>query len=227
MGPAVTSAATKLGGDLKERYSRVSAYFTNEARVVMSDYSKLMQVAKLAGSDPAWELPADPSTSAQILQFATKKTAYQALVPVAYPFLYSLGKSPGYTNPFDNARQWLCEGDSLNISYNKHLFQKTGDNSQTKWRRYESKYFGQTHVIAVGARHTVLKLHSAYVPAPPDALTAKLFGEPKSVVGGMGFDKLSFFSPPNFKVYGTVLQQRSGVGFEYCDNVPNPPDEAG
>jgi hypothetical protein len=227
VGPELTSAATKLGGDLKDRYSRVSAYFTNEARVVMSDYSKMTQVAALAGSDPGWKLPEDPSTAGQILEFATKKTAYEALLPVAYPFLYDLGKSPGYTNPFNNARQWLCKGDPLNISYNKHLFQKTGDNSQMTWRMYDPKYFGQTHVIAVGARHTVLSLHSAYVPAPPDALTTKLFSEPTTLKGGMGFYKLDFFSRPNFKVFGTVLQQTSGVGLEFCHNVPNPPDNAG
>ena len=208
----------------------MSAYFNNEARVVMSDYSKMTDIAAVAGKldDPQWSLPSDPSTAGQMLQLATKQTAYQALVPVAYPILYDLGRSPSsQSSPFDNARQWLCKGDSLNLTYNKHLFQKTGDDSQMKWRLYDPRYFGQTHVIAVGARHTVLSLHSAYVPAPPDALTAKLFRDPSTVTGGMGFYKLSFFSPRNFKLFEPVLQQTPGVGLEYCRNVPNPPDNAG
>ena len=48
-----------------------------------------------------------------MIRLATKQAIYQALIPVAYPWLYDLGKSPGpiQSEPFNDARQWQCKGD--------------------------------------------------------------------------------------------------------------------
>src|SRR5206468_936816 len=88
VGPQVTTASSKLGGELFDRYKRVASYFTTEAQIVMGDYTKLREVASLAKSDPRWRLPPNLFTSTAMLELATRQTAYKALVPVAYPVLY-------------------------------------------------------------------------------------------------------------------------------------------
>jgi hypothetical protein len=82
-------------------------------------------------------------------------------------------------------------------------------------------------VIAVGARHTVGSKHSAYVPAPPDDLTATLFSRPDAREPGMGFSKLDFYSPQNFELFQYRLNMDDTSGYTFCGRMPNPPDEAG
>ena len=88
--------------------------------------------------------------------------------------------------------------------------------------------FGQSDVIAVGARQAVGHTRDAYVPAPPDSLTKTLFGD--STNKGVNLYKRQFFSPPNFELYPQVFQQHydnslvaSGFGYYWCANIPNPP----
>jgi hypothetical protein len=228
IGTKVTSAATQLGGELADRYKRISSYFPTEARIVMSDYTKMSEVADKAISSKQWRLPTDPNQPIGLLDLATKQAAYRALVPTAYPVLYDLGqKASGAGVPFVDARSWICKGDPLGFLFDKRLFQNTGPDAQVLWRSSDPRYFGQTHVIAVGAVQTVGSLHSAYVPAPPDSLTAKLFRGPDATVNpGVGFNKLDFYSPPRFRVFPTVLQMTGNGYFEYCHNVPKPPGEA-
>ena len=86
--------------------------------------------------------------------------------------------------------------------------------------------------MAVGAKKAVGSLHGAYIPAPAQELTDKLFGNPLS--GGMGFNRLEFFSTQNFRVFPKVLQQTTQVilknniyGFWTCQTLPDPPGNGG
>jgi hypothetical protein len=143
---------------------------------------------------------------------------YQALVPVAYPVLYDLGT--GITD----AKGWICRSPSI-LLYDKKLFQNTPPAAQMIWKMTDAPYVGQSHLIAVGGRHTVGYKHSAYVPAPPDSLTGPLFQD--SSLGGIGLYKLQFYSPHNFHVFPKVFQQTtpSGepLGYWTCQNMPDPP----
>ena len=88
-------------------------------------------------------------------------------------------------------------------------------------------------MIAVGAKHALGSKHSAYVPAPSDALTAKMFRDPSDPAGdGVGLSKLQFYSPQNFRLFTKSLQMtkiRASAPFGYyrCDTMPDPPGEAG
>jgi hypothetical protein len=233
VGPQVTAASAKLGGDLFDRYQRVSSYFTTEAKIIMSDWSKMSEVAAVATRDPKWAL-GDIATTTETIRLATKQAIYQALVPVAYPILYDLGSSPGpLSAPFNDARQWFCKGDFTGLTVDKHLFQKTGADAQLKYKMTDPTYLGQIHVFAVGGRHTVGKLHDAYVPAPPDSLTGQMFRDPGAAPGGgIGLFKLNFYSPQNFRLFPRVLQQSAGTGllapgYRYCTSMPDPPGNSG
>lgn len=222
VGPQVTAAAANLGSDLFGRYQRVSSYFTTESKIIMSDWSKLSEVAAVATSNPKWIL-GDIATSTETIRLATTQAIYQALFSVAYPFLYDLGT--GVTH----ATNWRCIGTGF--TYNKNLFQHTGTGAELTYRMTDPRYLGQTHVLAIGARHTVDNLHSAYIPAPPDSLTGPMFRDPAAPQGGgIGLFKLNFYSPQNFHVFPKVLQQSDrgdGYGYNYCQSMPDPPGNSG
>ncbi|MFZ0385388.1 MAG: hypothetical protein WAL22_06990 [Solirubrobacteraceae bacterium] len=211
IGPQIATAAANLGSDLYERYQAASAYFTTESKIIMSDWSKMSEVASLVNS-PKWKLD-DVARTTETVRLATKQAIYQALIPVAYPVLYDL-------TGVGTAKNWYCDGG---ITYDKHLFQKTGTGAELTYTMTDPRYYGQRHVIAVGARHTVDRLHDAYVPAPPESLTGPLFRSPDSPQGdGLGFYKIEFYSPQNFEMFPTLLLPRTA-----CSGVPDPPDNAG
>ena len=182
----------------------------------MSNWTKLSEVAALVHT-PKWKLDDMPRTI-ETIRLATKQAIYQALIPVAYPVLYDIGTNVGH------AKDWYCQGG---IAYDKHLFQNTGTSDELTYVMTDSKYLGQRHVIAIGARHTVGSLHSAYIPSVPDSVTGPLFRPIDSPQGeGMGFYKLEFYSTQNFEMFSKVLQMSSN-GYRYCSTVPDPPDNAG
>ena len=56
VGPRVTAKAAELGGVLFARYQAASDYFTTIAKIIMSDYSKMSEVAAVATSNTRWKL---------------------------------------------------------------------------------------------------------------------------------------------------------------------------
>jgi hypothetical protein len=220
IGPEVRSTAAQLGVDLTTRYQDASSYFTTEAQIIMSDWTKMSEVAARASSDPKWDLGDVRATSPKF-ELAARQSIYQALVPAAYPVLYDLGT--GTTHATD----WYCNAGA--VLYDKHLFQHTGTSAEVPYL-VPATLAGepeQVHLIAVGARHTVDTLHSAYIPAPPDTLTSKLFRDPDAPQpGGIGLYKLQFYSPQNFHLFSPVLQQNGSKGYNYCQDMPDPPGNA-
>jgi hypothetical protein len=227
VGPELTAKAADLGSILFKHYQAASNYFTTEAQIIMSDWSKMQEVADATPTD-GWKLPPEATTTTQ-LSLATKQTIYQALVPVAYPLLINLGTNQsGYS--FSDARSWKCKAPTPYPD--KNLFRHTGPAAQLTWKVVPRNGYGSSAVIAVG-RHAVGSGSDAYVPAPPDTVTGPLFG--KTNLGGMGFYKLQFYSPQNFKLLPQVLQQEYeihvlqaiGFGYYWCSHVPDPPDTSG
>jgi hypothetical protein len=145
---------------------------------------------------------------------ATKQAIYQALVPVAYPVLYDLGWG------IHHAADWICDGGG--VAYSKNLFQHTDGGAELTYVTTTAPNYGFQDVIAVDARHAVDRLHSAYIPAPPDSLTGQMFRSPDSPQGdGVGLYKLQFYSPQNFQLFPEVLRD-----YMDCTHVPNPPGNA-
>ena len=113
IGPQVTSAATKLGGDLFDRYQRVSAYFTTEAKIIMSDCTKMTEVATAVRQRAEVEARCDPDSAEQI-RIATKQADLPGADPRRLPVSSTTsGSRPGHqSEPFNDARQWHCKGDA-------------------------------------------------------------------------------------------------------------------
>ena len=219
IGPAVQQRATDLGVELADRYRHVSSYFTIEAQIVMSDWTKMRDVARLAASDPKWRLNIDEAT--QQLELATKQTIYQALIPVAYPFLYDLGTGVA------RARDWTCRSRPR-VLFDKNLFQHTDTGAEVPYLIRTGGQSYAEHLMAVGATRATGSLNDAHVPAPAQRLTDRLFRSPRHRASdGIGFYKLQFYSPENFRVFPRVLQQTRPSGDPYgywtCQNMPDPP----
>ena len=228
IGPKVTTEATKLAGDLYERYQRASTYLDTEAEIVMSDGTKMAEVAENASSNRKWVFK--PSDGTSVLQSGARQAIYKALVPVAYPVLYNLGPGtrPQSARTMNNARDWQCAG---NVGYvARKLFQQTGDDAQLIWRNDEesSPYFGQRHIIAVGATNTIGSSISSYIPGPPKALTDKLFANPDvPTADGIGLNKLEFYSKQYFTLFPRVFRMDDATGWTFCGRMPNPPGPGG
>jgi hypothetical protein len=227
IGAQVQSQATQFGLDLTSRYQQASSYFTTEAKIVMSDWTKMQEVADKASTDEKWSLGDNRTTTAQI-GLATRQATYQALVPVAYPVLYDLGTG------VNHGSDWICRSLPT-VLYDKHLFQKTGLDAEVPYMKLVSGGWSE-NLMTVGAVKTVGSLHSAYVPAPPKELTDRLFRDPSDPKGGgLGLYKLQFYSPQNFRLFKTVLQQTNYApifettkyGYWTCQNMPNPPGNGG
>lgn len=215
LGPQVSTTAVNLGKELVERYKNASNYFRTEAEIIMSDWSKLSEVADVVNSDPKWALGRVSTTTATI-GLAAKQVIYQSMVTAAYPVLYDLGLSIGH------ATDWYCSSGAST----RHLFGKTGPDAELILS-YPNQSAAQAHVFAIGARKTVGTGSTAVIPSPPASVTDLLFRPTTDPAGdGLGFFKFSFYSPNNFSLFPTVLQQfrdRSGNLGQPCSSVPNPP----
>jgi hypothetical protein len=227
IGPRVTAKAAELGVVLFERYQAASGYFTTLARIIMSDYSKMSEVAAAATTNDDWQL-GDIATSTANIRLATTKAIYQSLLPAAYPVLYDLGTQ------VTDARNWQCIGDYSGALFNKKLFQKNGPGAELTWTMTDGPHAGESHLIAVGARRAVSSLRNAHVPAPPESLTESLFRDPTSPRAGVGLYKLQLFSPQNFELFRHSLQQKwdhtivsREFGFWICPKMPDPPGNSG
>ncbi|MET0684175.1 MAG: hypothetical protein ABW060_02615 [Solirubrobacteraceae bacterium] len=227
IGPQVTTEATKLAGELYDRYQRASSYLATEAEIVMSDGSKMAEVARSVRRGGIWNVK--PAAATGVLESGARQEIYKTLVPAAYPVLYNLGPGRDHAaRGMGNARDWQCAG---NVGYaSRRLFQNTGDDAQLIWRNDEesSVYFGQRHFIAVGATNTIDSHDKAYIPGPPKALTDKLFANADApTVDGIGLNKLEFYSTQYFTLFPKVFRMDDATGWTFCGRMPNPPGPGG
>jgi hypothetical protein len=235
IGPQVTTAASKLGVELADRYQQAGDHLDDLGRLIVSDYGKLTAVASKVDAKPGpgetdWRL-GNVGQARDELVLAAKQTIYQRLVPLAYPVMYDLGQ-------VSNAGDWYCDGG---IGYNKHLFAGQADGAQFIGRFPAT---GWSPLIAVAAAHATGDHYGARIPGVPASITDVLFNSPAN--GGLGLNKLEFYSPRNgFRWFppepSPSGESSSGVpdtlhqypyaddsGQQiYCVDMPNPPDNSG
>ena len=79
-----------------------------------------------------------------------------------------------------HAGDWICRSVSVFYPSDGRLFSKTGTGAEVGYlvSSNDLNTPAQGHLIAVGAKRTVGTSPSAYVPAPSDAPTSKLFVDP-------------------------------------------------
>ena len=233
IGPQITTAASKLGVELADRYQQAGDNLDDLGRLIVSDYGKLTAVASKVDAQPGpgepdWRL-GDVGQARDGLIRAAKQTIYESLVPVAFPVMYDLGK-------IDNARNWYCDGGPFTV--NKHLFAEQADGAQFIGRFPATQY---EPTIAVAAAHAVGNLHSARILGVPAPVTDVLF---KPVAqGGLGLNKLEFYSPRNgFRWFPTEPYPTGPFNVDTlhqypypahpndrieCVSVPDPPGNSG
>jgi hypothetical protein len=211
IGPQVTTAASKLGVELADRYQQAGDNFDDLGRLMVSDYGKLTVVASKVNAKPGpgefdWRL-GNVGRLRDALTRAAKETIYERLLPLAYPYMYKLG---GWAN----ARDWWCW---VPWPYrDRYLFRKQVDRAQ-----FVGRYPGTSTVAVAKASYTDSG-GDAYVPGIPDSIADPLF---KPVAeDGLGLNKLQFYSPRNGFRYVSLDQLRGASGIApYCAEVPDPP----
>ena len=224
MGPKVTAEATKLGSELYARYQKASRYLATESAIVMSDGTKMAELARNVKRGGMWNI--QPEEATDTIEAGARQAIYKALVPVAYPVLYNLGPGsmPAAAKVMHNARDWQCAG---NVGYvARKLFQNTGDDAQLLWKIVDpdSPYTTQTHTIAVGATKTTGNTTAAYIEGPPKALTDKLFAQSAlPTADAIGLNKTEFYSSQYFTLFPRVFRMDSSDGWTFCGRMPNPP----
>jgi hypothetical protein len=230
IGPRITTEASKLGVELQDRYLAAGNNLDDLGRLIVSDYGKLTAVAGKINAPPGkgqfdWRI-GNVAVATNDLIDAAKRTIYERLVPLAYPVMYDLGTG------INNARDWNCDGG---LGYDKHLFGEQADGAQFIGR---FPFQGWDPIIAVAAEHAVGSLHEARIPGVPASITDKLFTSPAT--GGLGLNKLQFYSPRNgfrwFPQYPGTSGDNTLHQYPYsddpgqrirCVDIPNPPDNSG
>jgi hypothetical protein len=211
IGPQITTTASKLGVELTARYNAAGSNLDDLGRLIVSDYRKLTEVAgKInrppVGAEPDWRL-GNIGIATNELTEAAKRTIYERLLPLAYPNMYQLA---GWAN----ARDWWCY---VPWPYpDRYLFRKQDDGAQFVGR------YPDAMTVAVAKASYLGSGGDAYVPGIPDTITNELF-KPLAA-GGLGLNKLEFYSPRNGFRYVSLngLRQASGIA-PFCAEVPDPP----
>jgi hypothetical protein len=242
IGPQVTTAASKLGVELADRYQQAGDHLDDLGRLIVSDYGKLTAVASKVNAQPGpgetdWRLGNVGQARDELIR-AAKQTIYQRLVSLAYPVMYDLGETNSGQG-FNNASDWYCDGQA---GFNKHLFAGQADGAQFIARFPATQW---TPLIAVAQAHAVDSGHDARIRGIPTSVTDTLFKSPAN--GGLGLNKLEFYSPRNgFHYLPSEPSRASPEGqtlhqFPYpdansyfdatdrllCVEIPDPPDNSG
>ena len=241
IGPQVTTAASKLGVELADRYQQAGDNLDDVGRLIVSDYGKLSAVASRVDAKPGpgerdWRL-GNVGQAREGLVLAARRTIYERLVPVAYPVMYDIGQI--------NARDWKCDGGHFGPVPlpDKHLFAGQTDDSQ-----FIGRFSNWTTTIAVAEAHAVEHGADARIPGIDPSITDVLFKPTDQ--GGLGLNKLQFYSPANGFRYlpaspaVPVLHDstnddldslyeypynRENLGFQvlFCSDMPDPPGNSG
>jgi hypothetical protein len=221
IGPKITTTASNLGVELTDRYLQAGNNLDDLGQLIVSDYGKLTAVASKVDADPAWVLPSNMGEAKNELRRAAKQTIYQSLVPLAYPVMYDLGG-------VGNARDWECIRAAFFL-VDKHLFADQPDGAQ-----FVGRFPGDWNpLIAVAAVHATGNGTSARIPGVPESIVAALFNPVDT--GGLGLNKLQFYSPRNgFRYFPEAPSRppdnqfygldRSGLR---CEILPDPPGNSG
>lgn len=175
LGSEVKAEAARLGAEMVHRIDQTRQVNYGLARLVASDYGKLMDLSVHATGD--WEPSDNPENVAVPLRTGTRQWFYEALVPTAYPYLIRAnnnarnvhcvmngGDRVGWPNQPDSAQAWVTVGyDDIGNPIRNMFFFARG----------------------LGGANS-----------PPDSLAGEMFKSRNE--GGLGIEKLSFFTPRVF-----------------------------
>jgi hypothetical protein len=234
IGPEVTTAASKLGVELTDRYRTAGNNLDSVGQVLVSDYGKLIATSARVNRHPGpgevdWRIGSIGNAQDTLIR-AARQTIYTRLFPLAYPVMYDLGG-------VRNAREWHCNGPFIN----KKLFADQADGAQFIARFPRT---GWNPRIAVAQVHAQGSKGSARIHGPPGPITDSLFKDPSA--GGLGLQKLDFFSPRNgFRYLPGEPAKDAGhkdgahnwntlspfptapAGGMACSRMPDPPNNSG
>lgn len=185
----IQTTTTQLGNDLLARYTAARSGLSMLGQIIVSDYGKLMKVARESTGNPAWIWPADDTLIRTAMRKGAKRYFYSQLLPLVY-VQYHL------TGPI-RANDWYCKRSST--GYQAHVFQDEPDSGQyVAIDRYRDGPFrADTSARALGQADVTGRFASqpnAAKPAPAslmDPLFRPLDRDPAS--DNLGLDKASFF----------------------------------
>lgn len=196
LGDDIKAKASELGDALFHRIDLARHETAGLGLLLVSDYGKLMAADGHIDSDWSLPSPTDDSKTVDKLRIASKQWFYEALVPVAYPYLIR-----GNAN---NARNMDCKINTVtkteawpNQPDDAQMLATTGyDNGGNPVK----SIFFFTRGIRGGS-------------SPPAGLADDIFRPRGASPPGLGVDKLSFFTPQVFN--GQITHAVKGTS--WCD----------
>jgi hypothetical protein len=192
LGTEVKAEAAQLGTTLIERLNLARQASYGLGKLVAGDYGKLMDLSHHAATD--WLLPENPEAVATPLRLAAKQWFYEALVPVAYPYLIRANDDAKRVQCRGIGSGWPAEPDSaemwVTIGYD-------GNGNPIKGMYFFARGFGRDS-------------------SPPDSLGQEMFKPRRD--GGLEMEKFTFLTP---QVFGNRVAHAVNTGF-YCElgNMP-------
>lgn len=186
LGTEITTRAEGLATDLLDRMQLEEKEIGGLGLLLVSDYGKLMAAQKHIKTD--WNL--EGASASENLRFAAKQWFYEALVPVAYPYLIRLDANNARDADcrIQGARAWPNQPDSMQMVATTDY----GSSGQPI-----KNVFFFTRGILGGS-------------SPPGTFDDDLW-KPDPL--GLGIEKLTFFTPELFG--GQVV--RAFQGKPWCD----------
>jgi len=177
LGGEIKAKADELGDQIFERVNTAARTTTGLGKLIVSDHGKLMEVDRHQ-RDPSWKLP-DPENAQIPLQTASKQWFYEALVPVAYPYLIRGGGL--------NARTIDCQMGSGRQAWPRQPDEDQMD-AIVGYDGGGSPIYGVfffTSGIGGGSN-------------PPPTIGQAMFRPREAAQPGLGMEKLHFFTPRVF-----------------------------
>jgi hypothetical protein len=221
IGPLVQTTVARFGAELTTRYHDAGDQLDGLGRIIVSDYGKLMAVAREVDSDPNWII-GNPGNTRETLIRAAKQTIFETLLSRVYPVLYDLGYPPDR-----QARNWHCDYRVIFVDKTKHLFHEP-DGGQVV-ERFANFWHP---VMAVAGAYATGHGSDARINTPPPQVIDPLFAP--TALGGLGMKKLEFYTPRLFRLFPSepapyvdgkrnTLTMTSPKHFPLCDDLPDPP----
>lgn len=174
LGGEIRAKATELGDQIFERVNLAARTTTGLGKLIVSDYGKLMEVNGHV-HDREWKLP-EPENALLPLQNASKQWFYEALVPVAYPYLIRAAAP--------NARSIDCALGGGRDPWPR----QPDENQMLATVGYDG---GGSPIRAV----FFFTLGIGGGSNPPAAIGQRMFRPREAAESGLGMEKLQFFTP--------------------------------
>jgi len=204
LGQRVQATVDRLGPETFNRYNAASQQFDAIGQIIVSDPSKLNDVAGKVDSDPNWVL-GNKGKAFDQMRLGTQRFFYQTLLPVGYQ-LWEI--SPAPPGGPANARDYTCFSSlarsgakppgSPNTS---RPFGNEPDSGQDR----QITAFGNDGSSVAPVIGLAFNVNTNPFGVPPASITDPLFRDPDDPRGGgLGFTKPELYSPRYFTFKGPL-----------------------